>query len=92
MAAVTIDYTEKLATGNERHAVYGSTPRRSGLLHKSRDKNGFPARAGLHDFNVRASRLRQRQLLPDDGAKRAVSHAGVEPSVDFRNFRGLRRP
>src|SRR5260370_32748515 len=65
---------------------------RSHPLQKSRDKDDLAGRAGLQDFVVCASRFRERQLFADDRAERAVLQAGDEPSVDFRNFRGLKCP
>src|SRR6266481_7798242 len=59
---------------------------------KSRDKDDLAGRARLQDFLVCASRFRERQLFADDRAERAVLQAGDEPSVDFRDFRGLKCP
>src|SRR5712664_3622847 len=65
---------------------------RSDTVRKSRDKDELAGGAGLQDFLVGAGRFRERQLLADDSAERAVLQTGDEPSVDFRDFRGLKCP
>src|SRR5467141_4666935 len=55
-------------------------------------KDDLAGGAGLQDFLVGAGRFRERQLLADDRAERAVLQTGDEPSVDFRDFRGLKCP
>jgi hypothetical protein len=52
-------------------------------LNKSGDEDDFARSARLEDFLVCARWFRERQLLADDGAERAILHAGDKPGVNF---------
>src|ERR1700737_302978 len=70
----------------QRCASCSPVPVHPGPPQASGDEDDFTDRAGFQDFLVCSCRLRERQLLGDDGAERAIFQTGDERGVDFSDF------